>query len=158
MLNWPLCSKCWVMFKVFNICLCSKCWFMPAFLRTKITFLRVIPTMTCQDMSRHIFGHFLNIFWHSIWRIFWLSIWLSIWQSIWHIFWPSTWLGIRHCIRHSFEWRNTTKQQVVLVSRFVSFWFPHKNRMHKLMHTHPGFRNGLLTNFFWSFCQGTLPN
>ena len=28
----------------------------------KNTLLRVIPTMTCQDMSGRIFGHILNIF------------------------------------------------------------------------------------------------
>ena len=27
-----------------------------------ITLLRVTPTLTCQDMSRRIFGHILNIF------------------------------------------------------------------------------------------------
>ena len=110
--------------------------------------------MTCQDMSGHIFGHILNIFWHSIWRIFWLSIW----QSIWHIFCPSTWLGIRHAIWHSFEWRNKTKQQVVLVSRFVSFWFPQNIACTRLMHTHPGFRNGLLTAFLSkAFVKGLCP-
>ena len=115
--------------------------------KQKITFLRVIPTMTCQDMSGHIFGHILNTFWHSIW------------QSIWHIFWPSTWLGIWHSIWHSFESRNKTKQQLVLVSRFVSFLVFTKHRMHKADAYTSGISNRLVdSTFVWSFCQGTLPN
>ena len=114
----------------------------------KITFLRVIPTMTCQDMSGHIFGHILNIFWHSIWRIFWLSIW----QSIWHIFWPSTWLGIRHSIWHSFEFsRFSFTFRFVLVST--------KHRMHKADAYTSGISQRLVGSIFVeSFCQGTLPN
>ena len=46
-----------------NMTTYGKAWGKPGELfLEKNTFLRVIPTMTCQDISGRIFGHILNIF------------------------------------------------------------------------------------------------
>ena len=93
---------------------------------TKITLLRVIPTMTfihfvtgkssgiLSDissgilsglssgiLSTQIFWHSIwQTFWHFIWHIFWHSIWHLIWHSIWHTFWHSIWHIFKHSIWH----------------------------------------------------------
>ena len=97
--------------------------------KNQSTLLRVIPTMTFQDVYLDIYFIysdknisdinkyiyiciyiiiyiFRHSIWHSAWHIFWHSIWHILWRPIWHMFWkpilPFIWHSIWHSICHIF--------------------------------------------------------